>query len=94
MEVLFYLNIDEATSSNNMKVLLIFNPDKRTKQESVSQLKFLASLFNRLLTSDERSLVQEEILEFVVNDIFPELGNNRVDLWWAKVNCVPVLKKS
>ena len=63
-----------------MKVLLIFNPDKMTKPESVSQLKFLASLFNHLLTSDERSLVQEEILEFVVNDIFPELGNNRVDL--------------
>lgn len=80
-------------SNATLRALSFLNPDKRSKSESISQLQYLSSLFNHLLTSDEKSAVQEEILEYVVNDIFPELGNNRVDLWWAAVNCVPILRK-
>lgn len=80
-------------SNATLRALSFINPDKRNKSESISQLKHLSSLFNHLLTADERSSVHEEILEFVINDIFPHLGNNRVDLWWASINCVPILKK-
>ena len=66
--------------------LKYINPDRRSDTGALSHLQNLATMFDNVLTFNEKALVDEEIRSFIIEDSFKPLKDGRIDHWWENSN--------